>query len=183
MRDQVRRASAFGLRAFAYCGKKHMSDLERSDFHRKLKENKIDLLLMTAEMLEHISQDVREFNGCYYIPELLRHAPALKQHPPDMSTASWEIVPLLVIDEIHYIAEAGHDFPLSYNRVWSSLINHRWFINCRKLGLTATVTKRVMDSLFQNVPEIKSWTIVRGTLYRENIRYVSYRSLLMMSLV
>lgn len=154
--DQVRRAKAFGLQAYGYYGSNQgMDKLAQANVESELSKNNIDLLFMTAEMLQYISAD---YMGTTCTPSLLRAAPALMCHPP-----------LLVIDEIHYIAEAGHEFRLSYMEVWSMIANHPWYLSARKLGLTATVSSRVYHSLDAALPTIRHWHSVRGNLYRENI--------------
>ena len=203
MHDQVRRGKAFGLKAEAfYSKKKGMTDLMSSNVRANLslnlfrkclisdyitcmrcclpcqvlsnlRQNKLDLLYVTAEMLTEISKDTRMFTtddkrDVTYTPKLLDAAPALKLHPPNLSR-TWDHVPLLVIDEIHYIAEAGHDFRLDYARVWSELAEHPWYQKARKLGLTATVNQRVRASMQQALPTLKDWHVVLGSLYRENI--------------
>lgn len=168
--DQVRRAEAFGLQAAGYFSKaKGMNDFEQASVVTKLTANRLDLLFLTAEMLKEISKDNSTFNGYLYTHKLLKGGPALMRNPPMSSSLTWEYVPLLVIDEIHYIAEAGNDFRLAYAQVWSELANHPWYKRARKLGLTATVNKRVRESLCLALPAIKDWSLVLGSLYRENI--------------
>jgi superfamily II DNA helicase RecQ len=123
-------------------------------------------------MLNEISQDTRTFaeggREVSYTPKLLQSALAMKLNPPDLSR-TWDHVPLLVIDEIHYIAEVGHDFRLDYAQVWGALDQHAWYRKARKLGLTATVNQRVRASMQQALPALKDWHLVLGSLYRENI--------------
>ena len=104
-----------------------------------------------------------------YTPKLLDAAPALMLNPPDLKAQRWSYVPLLVIDEIHYISEAGHDFRTAYASVWGKLSEHTWFQRTRKLGLTATITQRLRSSLAAALPDIAGWDVVEGCLYRENI--------------
>ncbi|RYG99429.1 hypothetical protein EON65_50280, partial [archaeon] len=171
MSDQVRRANAFGLSAFAYHRK--LSEIEKANVHSNLWRNKVDLLFMTAEMLDQLSVDSNTFtkggNTTPYTHKLLQYGPALKLIPPDLSTLSWSYVPLLGVDEVHYLAEVGHDFRLIYATVWAKFANHRWFTTARKLGLTATITPRVRSSLIKAMPAISNWQVVLGSIYRENI--------------
>ena len=172
--DQVRRAKAFGLNAEGFfSAAKGMSNMQRDVVLTKIKKNTLDLLFLTAEMLNEISEDMvtRIIDGkqVTYEPKLLGAGPALKLHPPDLTNASWTHVPLLVIDEIHYIAEAGHDFRLAYSGVWNKFSSHQWYQDAKKLGLTATVNERVRSSIVNAIPSIAQWTTVLGSLYRENI--------------
>lgn len=171
MVDQVRRAKAFGLKAFALYSAVAMSEMERASTLTAVGKNKADLLFITAEMLHEISSDLQTFPGTHttYVPKLLVQGPALKLNPPAKAGLSWSYVPLLVIDEIHYIAEAGHSFRVKYSTVWSKFSDHEWFRDARKLGLTATVTPRVRASIIAALPEVKDWHTVLGSLYRDNI--------------
>jgi len=174
IRDQVRRAKSFGLSAEGlFSAAKGMSQYQKSAILTKVKQNGLDLLFLTAEMLNEISQDsfTRTIKGTptTWTPKLLEAGPALKLNPPDLTSATWAHVPLLVIDEIHYIAEAGHDFRLVYSQVWNKFSNHPWYKATKRLGLTATVNKRVRDSMVAALPAISQWTTVLGSLYRENI--------------
>ena len=169
--DQVRRATAFGLNAYAYYSAKGgMTGMQRSIIYTSLGKNKVDLLFMTAEMLNEISSDSQSFDGGrIYTPQLLTAAPPLMRHPPNLAGLKWSFIPMLVIDEIHYIAEAGHDFRVDYARVWAKLACHPWFVRAQKLGLTATVTQRVRLSLESALPQLRDWQVVLGSLYRDNI--------------
>lgn len=142
---------------------------------RGLQDNTIDILYLTPEMLSEISMDSRSFcpkqdptKTVTYTPKLLAAAEALKRDPPELSSASFAFVPLLVIDEIHYISEVGHDFRLDYRTVWAGMKDHPWFRAARKLGLSATINARVRMSI-QDVLPIDQWNPVLGCLYRDNI--------------
>lgn len=169
--DQVRRAKAFGLHAAGYYGEdKGMTKLMQGAVTDELEGNTLDLLFLTAEMLERLTRDSDVYKGYTYTHKILKASPAMKRHPPDLSNCKWDHVPLLVVDEIHYIAEAGHDFRLDYSEVWGKLANHAWFQRVRKLGLTATVTQRIRSSLVQAWPAVADWKTVLGQLYRDNIK-------------
>lgn len=137
--------------------------------------NTLDLLFLTPEMLAKIAIDVDSFvdekSGervtCAH--KLLKAGLALKRNHPRLGDLPWTCVPLLVIDEVHCIAEQGHGFRPEYARVWSLLAEHRWFQEARKLGLTATVNARVRESLMSALPAIQTWTPVYGELHRRNM--------------
>lgn len=169
--EQVRRAKAFGLSAEEFYGKASgCSRSQRDNVESLLAKNKLDILFITPEMLDEISQD-NQHRPNPYVPQLLRGGTTLKKARPRDQDLPWQYVPLLVIDEIHCIAEHGTDFRLTYSQVWGKFSDHEWFTDGRMrwLGLTATINKRIWYGLHSYLPAILDWIQVKGSLYRENI--------------
>lgn len=132
-------------------------------------KNKTDLLFLTAEMLQQIATDINPTSKQPH--KILDSNPQLKKNRPKQSDKwRWHYIPLLVIDEIHYVSDAGHDFRPAYRQVWLDLAEHLWFKRACKLGLTATFNDRVQSSLTGVLPDLPTWEQILGTLYRDNIR-------------
>lgn len=141
----------------------------------EMASGKKDIVFMTAEMLYEISADNQSFISpdtkelVDYVPAILRRMPQLLSDWKERAGMPWKYIPLLVIDEIHCISDAGHDFRIKYAQVWARLASHPWFKRALKLGLTATINPRVRSSLDSFLPATRDWHQVLGNLYRDNI--------------
>ena len=154
--DQRTRAIKFGMSAGAYNSK--MNDIQKDDVLSRISSNKLDLLYLTPEMIQQftnksnhkINQQIPQFTVDYkYVP---RH--------------TWKTIPLIVIDEIHYISNVGHDFRTAYRQIWNEVVDYPWFKNALKLGMTATFNTRVEEDV-RSV--IDFGVLVKGAFFRMNL--------------
>lgn len=154
--DQLTRAIEFGLSAGAYNSK--MDAIQKGDVLSRISRNELDLLYLTPEMIQQFTNN-RHHNINQQIPQFTANYKYVARH-------NWETIPLIVIDEIHYISNVGHDFRTAYRQIWSEVDDKPWFKNALKLGMTATFNTRVE----QDVRSVINFDIfIKGAFFRRNL--------------
>jgi len=159
IRDQLKRVNEFGLKAYVFGGVNVFGKGHQTQTIKALKKNEVDVLYLTPDMVLYAHN-----NQGHDLNKVLQLRDDYRPHRKD----TWTNVPLLVIDEIHVIKEAGVGYLDSWKRVWNTLNRCPWFLNSRKLGLTATLTDDTYE-LIQEYTRI-NWELERGPLFRKNIR-------------
>ena len=161
--DQVKRATDAQLMAGR--NNKDTSNMERDTIIGRVNRNELDLLFLTPEMIStaNLSTD----------SHAIHRAPQFKKAYKPTATAStqhtWSYVPLVVIDELHYISTVGFRFRKQYRLIWPELQGYSWFTGARKLGLTATFNAAVREDIINTVAGFASWSAVEGQVFRSNL--------------
>jgi ATP-dependent DNA helicase RecQ len=154
--DQLKRAIKFGLSAGAYNSK--MDDIQKGNVLFRISRNELDLLYLTPEMIQQFINN-RNHKINQQIPQFTADYKYVARH-------KWKSIPLIVIDEIHYISNVGHDFRTAYRQIWNEVVNYPWFKNALKLGMTATFNTRVE----QDVQSVINFDIrIKGAYFRTNL--------------
>jgi superfamily II DNA or RNA helicase len=160
LNDQVKRAKEFGFEATVFGNQNDYTASHLDGVIKKLfQTNSIDILFMTAHMMEYTATHAdHKFNQ-------------VPQFGPRYNgkTGKWRFVPLLVIDEIHTIAEAGPNYFSVWLTVWSTIHKRPWYDGARKLGLTATLDTQERRSVNAFIPGAEHWQLVMGGRFRPNI--------------
>ena len=120
----------------------------------ELEANAVDVLITTAEML-----------NC---AQNLVHHPLYDIFFNCSAPKSWKYVPLLVIDEIHYLTQVRFDFRPVWRTLWKKLKTYPTFSQVQWLGLTATCPSSVENEINLLIP-VQEWDKVTGDVYRPNI--------------
>lgn len=154
--DQLKRATRFGLKAAAY--NSNMKEIEKGNVLSSIQKNEVDILFLTPEMIRTFTNFTRHPINVQ-LPQFHRTDKPIPRH-------KWNNVPLIVIDEIHYISQDGHDFRPSYLEIWDLINDYPWFQNALKLGMTATYSKSVENDVRR---VIKFDEVVNGSCFRQNI--------------
>jgi len=126
--------------------------LRKGNVLEEIRENTIDILFLTPEMLT--SQSFAS-----YVPQLHNNFVPNKRY-------KWNSLAMLVIDEVHCISDWGHDFRPSFYFGLAALATRPWFKRTQVLGTSATVNERVMQDIKKIIPQPKP---LRGDLSRPNI--------------
>jgi len=158
--DQLQRAKEFGLEACAFRSLKDEGKGAQDEIIKKLRSNTIDVLFLTADMMmkavtksDHKLNNVAQFGAKFRAQMMDR----------------WIQPGLVVLDEIHTVEKAGANYISGWKELWPAVLNHPWFRDPPKLGLTATFTDSVQKAVFDSIHGAHSWTRVEGPLLRENI--------------
>lgn len=165
--DQLKRAREFGLQAEIYPSlpapgspaaviAKARSSIDT--ILGKIRSNRLDVLFITPEMWNSALQ--RHHHKLWNIFQFAKH--------PRMRPDQWNHLALLVIDEIHCIADQGSEFRPAYRSVWPGLAGYPWFDGALKLGLTATMTARAKQAVGE-VLNIHTWQEESGDFRRNNL--------------
>jgi len=150
--DQVSAAERYGLNARAY--NSDLDDVQKAAVIRLVRQNKIDLLYLTPEMLTS--------------PRLRGIIPQLAPNFRPTSSHSWHYFAFLVIDEAHCVSEWGHGFRPAYKSGLRDLTRLRWYTDAVKLATSATVNTRTQRDL-EPLGVAGGWQVVRGPLLRDNL--------------
>lgn len=138
MNNQIDAASALGLRAYTI---NSANDLEVGELVKLLKDNEVDVLLISPERLAN----------------------------PDFTSKIMPLIGskrgLIVIDEVHCISDWGHDFRPDYRRLGQVISMLPEGIPV--LGTTATANDRVVEDVSAQLGD--NLPVVRGSLRREGL--------------
>jgi len=143
MRNQIEAATRMGLRAVTMNSD---NQDEWEDVETKLKQNTVDILLISPERLGN------------------------RKFVENVMSVVAPRISMLVVDEAHCVSDWGHDFRPHYrliDRMVRSLPE-----NLRLLATTATANQRVMDDLANLMPGL---TVMRGDLNRSSITLQTIR--------
>ncbi|KAJ3005545.1 hypothetical protein HKX48_000617, partial [Thoreauomyces humboldtii] len=158
----LKRAREFGFHAEVYGNKEDFKAVTQDDVAYKLsRTNDIDVLFVTADMMLH-SIDNQANSALMRVPQFKLGYRANRR-------GAWQRVPLVVIDEIHTIAEATDGFFTSWLNLWRRLDQFHWYSNARKVGLTATLDDDERKAVNAFIPGAKDWNLVPGGRLRGNI--------------
>lgn len=167
--DQLERAKKTKLKVGAFLStfKKLQTEMEQSAVRGKLERNELDILYITMDMVawanDHPTHTLhnrvpqignRTYNG--YVD-------------PSGGIPAWNKIPLVVIDEFHYVAESTYKFATIYKTIWDDFKDAYWFKNAQKLGLTATFNNRIERGVSAHVHGFSHWQRIEGDIYRDNI--------------
>ncbi|KAJ3144595.1 hypothetical protein HDU89_008156 [Geranomyces variabilis] len=162
LNNQLKRAKEFGFNAVVYGNKADFTLVTQKDIAYNLSStNDVDIIFVTADMMlwsiDHLADSpfmrVKQFGPKYR----------------GTRRVSWHRVPLVVIDEIHTIAEATENFFTSWLKLWRKLDQFYWYSNARKIGLTATLDDDKGDAVNAFLPGARNWKVVSGGRLRANI--------------
>ena len=163
MDDQVKRAA--GAKLMARRINSDTSQMERDTIIKSIQRNQVDLLFLTPEMIHYANSHTNN----HVIHRVQQFKKAYKPTAPTSNHLTWAYVPLVVIDEIHYISEVGYTFRKQYKLIWADLQGYSWFKGARKLGLTATFNTRVRLHIIDCLPGFAGWSTVEGQVFRSNL--------------
>jgi len=143
MRNQIEAATQAGIIAHTV---NSTNSEEWKDIHEKLKQNQIDILLISPERLAN-----EEFLEKYFLPIT-------------------DNICLFIIDEAHCISDWGHDFRPDYRRITRilSILPD----NVPVLSTTATANDRVVKDIQTQLGhklEISRGSLVRASLKLQNV--------------